>query len=422
MTGDEGRVPKVLFIMTRWPFPAGDGRRRLLRSYLRLLQRMDFDVRVVLNGVVEYDHKSVSADLQVVAARDPLYMRPLGMARCLMKGLPLQCAGSYHYAVQHAVNGMVKTWKPDFVVCDMVRTTPYASTRRRKYRTIANLDDMLSRRYSQQAKLSSVGEYWSGRFGWIDRVPLANWLLRFLFLAEGNMLRRYELRIAHTFDVVTLVSPKEANLLATAASTRNVLVWPMDIDAIRRICDSREGSHDSPVTVVFLGRLDVPHNVAAVLFLLREIWPKILAEMPTLQLNVVGEAPVAPVLRAVSATPSAMLLGWVEHLAGVLNSNAICVAPLLFGSGIKTKVLEGMAYGAATVVTSVAAEGLEVTNMENVIIADDAVSFAEAVVRLARDANLRLAISAGGRLFADAMTRRQDPQSQFARAFSTEEL
>jgi glycosyltransferase involved in cell wall biosynthesis len=70
---------------------------------------------------------------------------------------------------------------------------------------------------------------------------------------------------------------------------------------------------------------------------------------------------------------------------------------LRIGGGTRIKILEAMAMGTPVISTSKGAEGLQVTDGENILIADEPEDFAEAVVRLLGDKDLREALSANGR-------------------------
>jgi len=63
--------------------------------------------------------------------------------------------------------------------------------------------------------------------------------------------------------------------------------------------------------------------------------------------------------------------------------------PLRVGGGTRLKIYEAMAVGKAVVSTTVGAEGLDVHDGRDVILADSAVRFAEAVTTLLSDADLR---------------------------------
>ena len=69
-----------------------------------------------------------------------------------------------------------------------------------------------------------------------------------------------------------------------------------------------------------------------------------------------------------------------------MRDAAVYIVPLRIGGGTRLKIFEAMAMGKAVVSTTVGAEGLPVTDGEHVLLADDPRAFADAVVRLMRDA------------------------------------
>jgi glycosyltransferase involved in cell wall biosynthesis len=65
------------------------------------------------------------------------------------------------------------------------------------------------------------------------------------------------------------------------------------------------------------------------------------------------------------------------------------VVPLRIGGGTRIKIYEAMAAGKAVVSTSVGAEGLDVHDGEDIILADTPAGFADAVSQLLDDVELR---------------------------------
>jgi glycosyltransferase involved in cell wall biosynthesis len=82
----------------------------------------------------------------------------------------------------------------------------------------------------------------------------------------------------------------------------------------------------------------------------------------------------------------------------------VVVVPLRAGGGTRLKIFEAMATGKAVVSTTVGAEGLDVTHGQDLILADDAVGFAESVLRLLRDHEMRH----GYELAAAVLARKYD--------------
>jgi glycosyltransferase involved in cell wall biosynthesis len=119
----------------------------------------------------------------------------------------------------------------------------------------------------------------------------------------------------------------------------------------------------------------------------REIWPRVLKAVPNAHFRIVGKEPVASVRRLASDTVE--VTGTVPSVAEHLQQAWVLVVPLRMGGGTRLKIYEGMAMGRAIVSTTIGAEGLDVRNGEDIILADQPESFADAVITLLGDPETR---------------------------------
>ena len=77
--------------------------------------------------------------------------------------------------------------------------------------------------------------------------------------------------------------------------------------------------------------------------------------------------------------------GYVPDVGSYFETAKLFVAPIRFGAGIKGKVGHALSYGLPVVLTSIAAEGFGFTDNHDCLLADDAPSFAAAIIRAYRD-------------------------------------
>src|SRR5262249_31625087 len=134
-------------------------------------------------------------------------------------------------------------------------------------------------------------------------------------------------------------------------------------------------------TVAFTGVLSYPPNVSAMLFLAREIWPRVRSTVAGAELVLAGREP-APEISALHGRDGLRLCPDVPDMAAVLRSAWVAAAPMLSGSGIKNKVLEAWAVGRPTVISPLAANGLELDGEAAAWVARDAPEAAEKIARL----------------------------------------
>ena len=98
-----------------------------------------------------------------------------------------------------------------------------------------------------------------------------------------------------------------------------------------------------------------------------------------------------------SALPGIEVLGYVQDLRPLYDTSRVSIAPLRFGAGMKGKVGHAMAHGLPVVATPIGAEGMDLKNGRELLVAATVASFADAVLRLMRDDALWLRMQANAR-------------------------
>ncbi len=147
----------------------------------------------------------------------------------------------------------------------------------------------------------------------------------------------------------------------------------------------------SPV-LLFVGMFAYGPNLEAAEWLVRDIFPRIVAEVPDARLALVG----GYIERLDHLRPAAHgvdFLGFVPDIAAAYAASAVAASPILSGGGTRTKIIEAVAYRVPVVSTTLGAEGLDFVDGSEIVLRDDAVSFAAACVALFRDPARRVAMA-----------------------------
>jgi len=147
--------------------------------------------------------------------------------------------------------------------------------------------------------------------------------------------------------------------------------------------------------IVFSGNLEYHPNVEAVRWFAQEVWPRLSRRLPEAEWRLIGRNPES-VAGLVQALPRVSLTGPVHDAIEALGHGRVCVVPLLSGSGTRFKILEAWAAQRAVVSTTIGAEGLGARDGEQLLIADDATAFVDAVVQLWNDPDLRHRLASAG--------------------------
>jgi polysaccharide biosynthesis protein PslH len=205
------------------------------------------------------------------------------------------------------------------------------------------------------------------------------------FSIESAKMTRYERGTLAKFNHVIAVSEHDRQQMLAMKPSCGITVVPTGVDT-RKYSVAPPSSIDPP-RIVFTGSMDWEPNVDAVDYFCSQIWPRILAEFPAAIFQIVGRNPFLKVQRLASS--SVEVTGTVPSVADYLHKASVVVVPLRIGGGTRLKIFEAMAMAKAMVSTSIGAEGLAVENGRDLLLADDATSFADAIILLLRDAAMR---------------------------------
>lgn len=142
-----------------------------------------------------------------------------------------------------------------------------------------------------------------------------------------------------------------------------------------------------PNTVFYFASMDWLPNQEAVKWFLDNCWETINREVPDAKFIIAGRG-MPNSLKQLNK-PNVVIIENVTNGKLFYQQHQLMVVPLLSGSGLRIKIIEGMAYGKAIVSTSVGAEGIHYTNNENIIIADTANDFSKKVIELLKNKSLQ---------------------------------
>ena len=139
---------------------------------------------------------------------------------------------------------------------------------------------------------------------------------------------------------------------------------------------------------MYVGFLGWEPNSQGLLWFIEEVWPQLVKRHPDLLFDIVGKNPGQRLQQAVAPHKGMSLKGFVPDLQEIYRDSRVSVAPLLFGSGMKVKVLDAMARGMPTVTTSVGAEGIDLEPGKHLLVADDPATMAASIDSLLTDPQL----------------------------------
>ena len=222
-----------------------------------------------------------------------------------------------------------------------------------------------------------------------------NPLFRLYGRGEWQRLREFERRALRRADRTLAVSDEDRKALEDLAGVGvgTIRTLPIGVDTQYFTPTHR---HANSRTLVSIGTMYWPPNIDAIRWFCQEILPMIKVGCPDTKLMIVGARPTAEI-RALEDDPAVTVTGSVPDVRPYGQDCGAFIVPLRSGSGMRVKILNALAMGLPTVSTTVGAEGIEVTDGENILLADTAEEFAAATLRLLSEPDLAARLARNGR-------------------------
>ncbi len=207
-------------------------------------------------------------------------------------------------------------------------------------------------------------------------------------------MRRFTRKILRDVDVVTVTSDVERELFSDLLRDPDqCVVMPSVLDM--RDYEGQYGPRDYS-TLLYAGSFGYIANYEAMQWFTREVFGHITGR-ENVKVRVTGNTAGRDLALLRQACPQIEFTGFVDDIRPYFARSGLCIVPILTGGSTRLKIVEAMAWGTPVVSTRIGAEGLEVTQGENILLADTPVDFAGAVERLVQDRDLWQRISQGGR-------------------------
>jgi len=219
------------------------------------------------------------------------------------------------------------------------------------------------------------------------------WHLRWML--EERMVRRFEARTCHAATVVCTVNAEDAADLARRYRvTRPAEIVPIGVDLSK--FPRREEDPGGQV-IGFFGNISWGANLDAAKWFVNQILPRVWEKLPSVKFRIIG--PGSAHIASEKRDPRIICLG-PSHIPDVMKDAAIGVVPVISGTGVRLKLLEMLSLGVPVVTTSLGALGTGCLHGEHALIANDADSFADSVISLIGDAEVRRKLTGAGRQLA----------------------
>ncbi len=213
-----------------------------------------------------------------------------------------------------------------------------------------------------------------------------NAVKKFYLYAQWLKMRAFEERLCRKFDAVIAVSAEDRDQMRADYSLDAVFDVPTGVDT--EFFRPTGVTEREPMNLVFTGSMDWLPNDDAIRFFTDDILPIVRRSVPKVSLTVVGRNPSPYLTELANKDPSINVTGRVDDVRPYMEKAAAYVVPLRIGGGTRLKIYEAMAMEKPIVSTTIGAEGLPLQDGAELLLADNAQSFAEAIVKLLKEPEL----------------------------------
>ncbi|MBA4303494.1 MAG: hypothetical protein C0424_04650 [Sphingobacteriaceae bacterium] len=356
---------KVLMLYNRIPYPLHDGGALAVNSMARGLQEAGCELHLFcINASRSFvPPAEIPAELftrfHLRTFDVDTRLRPLAAAWNLLEGSAYHVSRFFQPAVANALAALLSAERFDVIQLEATFMGVYLPTIRKHSQAKVvlrahNVDYRIWERLAEGC-----------------RQPLKKWYLRL----QAARLRQFEEALYQQTDGCLAISPTDASHIA-AISQKPVQTVGMGISLPPNTPETHFQDADWQ-RCLFLGSLDWQPNQEAVQWLKNELWPAIKKQSPQSSCLVAGKN--CPDNWLQPAVDGFEIVGFVPDAQATMQQNPLFLVPMRSGSGIRIKILEALSLRLAVVSTRMGAEGLDVTHGQQLLLAETAQEFADAV-------------------------------------------
>ena len=385
----------ILCVMRIPPSPNGHGGSQRAWFLLNALCQLDRVHFILISRQADYDARTVSLEplkdlAESVTSIDiPEWEPALQQPNALLHykwadvaNMRSQEAPRFPRAALARIASQLPTASPDMVFAGRLPTAVLLQDLLdRKHlktgRKFADFDDILSKFRARQ--IANVTVNVGRQVRTLDQLDL-------------TFIRRAERRIAANWDGVSVCTDEDVAALRATVPSTGFFKVPNVLDRYRLPPRAPDGT----VRLLFVGNLAFEPNVRGLMSFMAEAWPLARAAVPHIRLSIVGINPGVQV-RALAELDGVELHADVPTVEPYYAACDIVLAPILIGSGTRIKILEAMAYGRPVVSTPLGAEGLDLEDGHDLLLAESMPGFAAAIIRLAENPRLRDTLAGNAR-------------------------
>ena len=366
----------ILILSHKPPYPIVDGSchamDRFLRDLLKSMPKSNIDYISVATQKHVFNTEKIPEDLAEVVNFDAVNIStkidPFNALIQLIKNKSYHISRFKNEKIIEKIKSVIHQKKIDFIFFESIFCGIYA-------KEIKELSSA-----TQVLRAHNVEHLIWRKLALNSKNPLKKWYLNHL----SKTLQDFEEEFVAKMDHVFSIAPSDQLFFKTRNNQSNYIPVSMEISSVRKLKAKK---------ISFLGAYNWMPNKEAILWFTNEVWPEIAKLNPTTEFHIAGS--YSEEIAELKNIEGIELHGFVNSSQEFMKEHGIFIAPILSGSGVKMKVLEAMSHGVPCVLSTHAAEGL---NLPEIIpICKNKEAFIEKVSLLLQNEQLSHEIGIAGR-------------------------
>lgn len=352
---------KIFYLTSRFPYPIDKGDK--LRTYHQL-KYLTLKNEVFLYSLYETFRETCDeSGIKKLGIKYKIYKLKFfdvikNILVGLFKRLPIQSSYYYSRKIKKDIDEELKKFKPDIIICQMIRTSEYVKDINTSYKVLDYID-VLS-------------------YGLYRRFKEANFINKFPLWLEYSRVSRYEADIYNYFDKSIIITEQDKEHLQLQDKSKvEVVLNGVDFDYYFPNKTSKE------FDLFFNGNLSYPPNIDAIEFLVKEILPILKTKIPQIRVLISG-ASLSKKIKKLE-NDNVIIKGWIDDIRLYYWKSRIFVAPLRFGTGIQNKVLQALAMKIPCVVSPITAKGICKNPTDFLLVAENTQEYVKKILLLLND-------------------------------------
>ena len=214
-----------------------------------------------------------------------------------------------------------------------------------------------------------------------------NLIKKIFYLFVKRQIKKWEDYICKKSDILCCISKNDTKYF-NKLTKKNIRILPVSFK-------TNKSKKNNKFSVFHLGSMDWKPNIEGVNWFIEKVWPKFTQKSIPIYCYFAGKKMPNKIMS--KSSNKLIIESTIQDAKQYMQNKSVMIVPIFSGSGIRIKILEGMALGIPIISTTKGAAGIPYKNEKNILIANNELDFYNSIIKLYSNPELYERISLEGR-------------------------